>query len=177
MADNRTSARPYAIAAFKQATEEGRIAEWSDFLGLLAQITADPTMKGAIANPRANREQLVELILDVGGGEQTETERNFVRLLAEYHRLGGAREIHEIFEQQRNKVEGRSRIVVRSAYPLDESQSDSIRTAMSKRLGKDVEMTVEVDEALIGGVTIRAGDMVIDASLRGRLAQLGQSLT
>ena len=64
-----------------------------------------------------------------------------------------------------------------SAFELSGAQEKSIAESMSKRLGTEVDVSVTVDDALIGGVIIRAGDTVIDASLRGRLSQLGQSLT
>ena len=66
---------------------------------------------------------------------------------------------------------------VTSAFALTETQQKTIADSMSKRLGTEVDVSVTVDESLIGGVVIRAGDTVIDASLRGRLNQLGQSLT
>jgi F-type H+-transporting ATPase subunit delta len=66
---------------------------------------------------------------------------------------------------------------VTSAFELTDTQRKNIADSMSKRLGTEVDISVTVDKSLIGGVVIRAGDTVIDASLRGRLSQLGQSLT
>lgn len=176
MADTHTASRPYAIAAFKQAREENQVAAWSEMLGLLEQVISDPTMKGAIANPRVNREQLAALIIDVCGDVLSETGKNFVRLLSEYGRLHSVSDIRTIFEQQRAALEGRSRVHVRSAYELDEAQRQTIQQSMARRLGGEVDLTVEVDESLIGGLVIRAGDTVIDGTLRGRLMQLGQTL-
>jgi len=177
MADSSTESRPYAIAAFKQAREENQIARWSEMLVLLEQVLGDATMKGMIANPRVNREQLAALIIDVCGDVLNDTAKNFVRLLSEYARLNSIGDIRAIFEQQRAELEGRSRVHVRSAYELDDAQRQTIQQSMAKRLGGEVELTVEVDETLIGGLVIRAGDTVIDGSLRGRLTQLGQSLS
>ena len=176
MAEDSTVSRPYAIAAFKQAVEEGEVGEWSEMLALLEQVVSDATMKGAIANPRVDREQLAALIIDVCGDSLSPTARNFVRLLAEYNRLSRLGQIRGIFEQERDKVEGRTRVVVRTAYELDDAQREAISESMAKRLGKDVDLSVEVDSSLIGGVLIKAGDTVIDASLRGRLSQLGRTL-
>ena len=91
-----------------------------------------------------------------------------MRLLAEYGRLNGVADIRQIFEQQRATLEGLSHVTVTSAYEMDESQQNSLQSAISKRLGTEVDLTVDVDSSLIGGVVIRAGDTVIDASLRGR---------
>jgi len=176
MADSSTQSRPYAIAAFKQAVEEQQVIRWSEMLALLERVVDDATMKGAIANPRVNREQLAALIIDVCGDALSDTGRNFVRLLTEYGRLLGVAEIRSIFEQQRAGLEGRSRVHVRSAYELDDAQRQTIERSMAQRLGGEIELTVEVDESLIGGVVIRAGDTVIDGTLRGRLMQLGQTL-
>ena len=101
MADSSTESRPYAIAAFKQAREEGQVDQWSQMLALLEQLVSDATMKGLIANPRVNNEQLVGLIADIAGDAMSGTGANFVRLLAEYGRLNGVADIREIFEQQR----------------------------------------------------------------------------
>lgn len=176
MAGNSTQSRPYAIAAFKQAREEDQVTAWSQMLTLLEQVTDDATMKGAVANPRVNREQLAAFIIDVCGDALSDTARNFVRLLSEYGRLNSVGDIRAIFEQQRAELEGRSHVHVRSAYPLDDAQRDVIQQSMAKRLGAEVDITVEVDDSLIGGLVIRAGDTVIDGTLRGRLAQLRQTL-
>ena len=176
MADSSTESRPYAIAAFKQAREEGQVDQWSQMLALLEQLVSDATMKGLIANPRVNNEQLVGLIADIADDAMSGTGANFVRLLAEYGRLNGVADIREIFEKQRATLEGMSHVQVTSAYEMDDSQQSSLQSAISKRLGTDVDLTVDVDSSLIGGVVIRAGDMVIDASLRGRLTQLGNTL-
>jgi F-type H+-transporting ATPase subunit delta len=169
-------ARPYAIAAFKQAQEESKLSQWSDMLASLVTIVRDPTMMGLTANPRVSRSQLAELIIDVGGDAFSNTGQNFVRVLAEYGRLGLVTDIEEIFNQERSALEGRSRVSVTSAYELSEDQVQNIVDAMSERLGTDVNVSVDVDNLLIGGVVIRAGDLVIDASLRGRLGKLALDL-
>jgi len=170
-------ARPYAIAAFKQARDESKLSQWSDMLALLATIVRDPTMMGLTASPKVSRSQLAELIIDVGGDAFSNTGQNFVRVLAEYGRLGLAPDIEQIFNQECSALEGRSEVSVTSAYELSDSQVQDIVSAMSKRLGTDVNVSVDVDDSLIGGIVIRAGDLVIDASLRGRLGKLTLDLT
>ena len=176
MQDVSALARPYGMAAFKQAQEEGKVGEWSDMLRLLVLIMQDSTMLGLISNPKVDDQQLAELIIDVAGDGLSKTGQNLVRVLAENERLGEMAAIQAIFEQERDRVEGRSHVQVTSAFALSDEQQKRIGESMSKRLGTEVDVSVTVDDSLIGGVIIRAGDTVIDASLRGRLSQLGQSL-
>lgn len=177
MQDVSAFARPYGLAAFKQAQEEGKVGEWSDMLKLLDLIMQDSTMLGLIANPNVDDRQLADLIIDVAGDGLSTTGQNFVRVLAENERLGETAAIAAVFEQERDRVEQRSHVQVTSAFALTDEQQKHIGASMSKRLGTEVDVSVTVDDSLIGGVIIRAGDTVIDASLRGRLSQLGQSLT
>jgi F-type H+-transporting ATPase subunit delta len=176
MEDVSALARPYGLAAFKQAREEGKVDEWSEMLRLLVMIMQDPTMRGLIANPKVNDKQLADLVIDVAGDGLSQTGRNLVRILAENERLAEMSGIAAIFEQERDRLEGRSHVEVTSAFELSDEQRKSIGDSMSKRLGNEVDVSVTVDKSLIGGVIIRAGDTVIDASLRGRLNQLGQSI-
>jgi len=176
MQDLSALARPYGLAAFSQAREEGKIREWGDMLQLLALIMQDATMRGLIANPKVNDRQLAELIIDVAGDGLSKTGGNLVRLMAENDRLAEMAGVAAVFEAERDATEGRSHVEVTSAFALTETQQKSIADSMSKRLGTEVDVSVTVDKSLIGGVVIRAGDTVIDASLRGRLSQLGQSL-
>lgn len=176
MAEVSTIARPYALAAFKQAKEEGKLGDWSEMIETLATIVADPLMKGLIANPRIKRDQLADLIIDVGGKALSDTGKNFIRVLAEKGRLKYLPEVRRIFEEKRAESEGRSRVEVTSAFELNDDQKKKITSAMSKRLGTEIDLSVHVDDSLIGGVVIRAGDLVIDASLRGRMSRLANTL-
>ncbi|MFT5175742.1 MAG: F-type H+-transporting ATPase subunit delta [Gammaproteobacteria bacterium] len=176
MESNIKTARPYAIAAFKQAVDEGDSGRWSEMLALLASVTDDATMKGLIANPKVTRPQLAALIIDVCGDALTETGRNFVQVLAENQRLGITTDIVAAFELERARAERRSDVEVVSAYELSAAQQNDINVAMTRQLGTKIDISVAVDRELIGGVIIRCGDMVIDASFRGRLAQLAQTL-
>ena len=176
MAETGELARPYAVAAFKQADEEGRLGEWAGMLELLAAVARDSTMSGLIANPRVDRTQLVGLFIDVCGARLSDTGRNFVKVVGEYGRFALLPDISERFAEERAAREGRNHVHVTSAFKLSKPQRKTIVGAMEKRLGTKVTLDCEVDNSLIGGVVIRAGDLVIDASLRGRLEQLAQTL-
>ena len=172
MIETSALARPYALAAYEQAQAEGAIAEWSTGLQFLGAVVADPAMAGMIANPRVDDEALASLVLDVCEGRLTATQVNFVRLLIEAGRLTLAPDISTLYERERAKSEGRASVSVVSAFELDEGQRVALTESMAKRLGREIDLEVSVDNALIGGVVIRSGDVVIDASLRGRLRQL-----
>lgn len=172
MLEKATIARPYANAAFDQAIDEGKLSEWSAMLNLLSVIVSDENMSHIIDNPKLSSEQLYQFIADVGGDKFSQAGKNFIRVLIDAERIQLASQVFELFEQKRAAAEGISDVDVVSAYPLDDAQVSSISESISKRLGKKVDINTEEDKELIGGVIIRAGDSVIDASVRGRLKEL-----
>ena len=184
MESNIKTARPYAMAAFMQAQDEspttgdsGNNAEhWSTMLSLLAGVTSDPIMQGVISNPKLKHIEVAALIIDVCGDALSQTGQNFVKVLAENSRLSIVNDIASAYESERARAEKRCDVSVISAQELSAAQQNDINVGMTRRLGTKVDITVTVDPQLIGGVIIRSGDMVIDASIRGRLAQLAQTL-
>jgi len=176
MAEKSELARPYAVAAFKQADEEGKLGEWAGMLEFLAAIARDAAMSGLIANPGVDRAALVDLFIDVCGTHLSDTGRNFVKVVGHYNRFALLPDISQRFAEEHAAREGRNRVHVTSAFDLSKAQRAGIVEAMEKRLGSKVTLDCAVDDALIGGVVIRAGDLVIDASLKGRLGQLAQTL-
>jgi len=173
MQENITSARPYARAAFEQASADGELGLWSGMLELLGRIASDPLMRTLIKNPKVSHDQLTGIVLDLCGDRLNEKGRNFVHILVASRRLSVAGEIHRLYEEHKAEAEGVAGVEVISAYPLEDSQREQIKQIMTRRLGKKIEITTHVDQSLIGGAVIRAGDSVIDASLKGRLQQLG----
>ena len=171
-----TIARPYAEAAFDRAKETGQLDTWSEALGLLAAAATDPQVAPQIANPNVPRERIRDLLIEVCGEALPLEAANLVRLLSDNGRLAAIPEIAELFEARREADRGVRQVVVRSAYPLGEDERQAIATAMARRLGAQVELAVEEDSALIGGVEIRAGDLVIDDSVRGKLKQIAHAL-
>jgi F-type H+-transporting ATPase subunit delta len=101
---------------------------------------------------------------------------NLVSLLADNARLAAIPEIATLFEARREADQGVRKVIVRSAFPLDDAQRQEVADALVRRLGSQVELTVEQDPELIGGLEVRAGDLVIDDSIRGRLQQLAHAL-
>ena len=175
MAELLTIARPYADAAFSLAREESTLPQWSDALSRLTQVMASDEAGSLVDNPRLTPAQVATLIAEAAG-DLSPTQRNFVQLLAENERLSVLPEITEQFHQLRNQAEGTLDAVIETAYPLDDAQIADIRSTLEQKYGRKVHARAEVDTDLIGGVCIRMGDEVIDASVRGKLARLAASL-
>ena len=177
MAEALTIARPYAQAAFKFASEQGQLKEWSDMLGLLAGIADDAGMNELIDSPHVTEKQLADLFIQVGGERLNDKAANFVRVLSANRRLGLLPEIATLFEILRREAEGSVQAQLVSAFPATEAQQAEVIASLRRRLGRDVTLTCTTDAALLGGAIIRAGDLVIDGSVRGKLDRLGTALS
>ena len=177
MLEKTTIARPYAQAVFEYARENNEVEQWSGMLQLLAVIVSDPDMHRLLSDPRVSDEQLEGLIADLCGDRLTAAGRNFVKILIGSERLQYAQQIAGLYEAMRFDAEGKARVEVISAYPLEPQQEQKISAAMATRLNKKIVISSVVDNKLIGGVVVRAGDSVIDASIRGRIEALRNGLT
>ncbi|MBV8877118.1 MAG: F0F1 ATP synthase subunit delta [Gammaproteobacteria bacterium] len=177
MADRLTIARPYARAAFEEARKNGGLAPWSEALQAAAIVVKDPRVANLLDNPRVTPEQLAGLVDGIAAAPLGEHGANFVRTLAHNHRLGYLPEIAELFDTFKDDAEGVVDVTVTSAAALDEAQRRSLSTALQRRLRRKVRLHCDIDPALIGGATLRAGDLVIDGSLRTRLERIAYELT
>ena len=176
MAESLTIARPYAEAAFDTAQQHDGLPAWGDALSRLAAVVSQPQAAQLIGDPRITPQQVADVIADVARGLSAE-QRNFVRVLADNERLTVLPQIAQLFSDLHNRHAGVLDAHVTSAFPLTDVQVFEIRTALEQKHGCRVQVSVEVDPALIGGVSIRIGDEVMDASVRGKLAQLATALT
>ncbi|MDH5395272.1 MAG: F0F1 ATP synthase subunit delta [Gammaproteobacteria bacterium] len=176
MAEKSTIARPYAQAAFDIAVEKGDLKGWSDMLQLIAAVSSDAVMQDMIANPSIEREKVVAIIVDVCADKLNAVGKNFVKVLAENGRLNVAAEIAEHYEAHRAEAEKTVEAEITSAFPLTDSQITSVTEALKKRLGREVSLVTKIDDAIVGGAIIRAGDLVIDGSVSGQLEKLATSL-
>jgi F-type H+-transporting ATPase subunit delta len=177
MADRLTIARPYARAAFEEARKNGGLAPWSEALQTAALVVKDPRVASLLDDPRVTREELAQLVDDIAAGSLGEPGANFVRTLADNHRLGYLPEIAELFGAFKDEAEGMADVTVTSAAALDAAQRDRIAAALERRLKRKVRLHYETDPALIGGAILRSGDLVIDGSLRTRLDRIAYELT
>jgi len=174
--ENSTIARPYAEAVFGRASDSDKLDHWSDALGLLAAIVQDERVAAAISNPKVEGDQRISLMLDICGKHLDAEGQNLVRLLVRNDRLSILPEIASIYEGLKNESQGNLDVQIVSAYKMTKAQEGSLATALKKRLGREIKMTSEIDKDLIGGVIIRAGDLVIDGSVQGRLRKLATEL-
>lgn len=173
MQEKLTIARPYAIAAYQTAESDNDIAAWSEMLTTLSAIVANNDMRAVINNPNLSNDKLVAMVLDIAGETIVgDKGKNFISVLVDAGRLNIAPEIQQLFDKKRVESAGETEVNITSAYELSDGQKSSLSTLLAKRLGRKVEVTTTVDEALIAGVVIQYGDSVIDASARGRLQAL-----
>jgi len=177
MADRLTIARPYARAAFEEARSNGGLAPWSDALQAAARAVTDPRVAALLGNPRVTPAELAQLVNGVADGQWGEAGANFVRTLADNRRLSYLPEISTLFDTLKDDAEGVADVTVTSAAALDDAQRGKIAAALEQRLKRKVRLHCEVDPALIGGALLRAGDLVIDGSLRTRLERIAYQLT
>src|SRR5487761_1016630 len=177
MADKSTIARPYAKAAFEEARDRGRLGPWSEALRTAAAVVGDPRVEALLGNPRVTPEELAAFVTEIAGPQLDEQGRNFVRTVADNRRLSLLPEISARFDELKSEAEGVVDVTVTSAAPLDDSQRGKLASALQKRLGRTVRLQCATDPELIGGAVLRAGDLVIDGSLRGRLERIAYELT
>ena len=177
MAQEKTTiARPYAEAVFSRALETDNLGQWSDTLELLNEIVGNPEIADLIVHPKLSRDQVCDLLLKVVGDRLNAEGQNLVKLLAANDRLQVVPEIALVYEQLKHERQGRIQVHISSAYALQKAQENVLADALKEHLGRDIEITTEKDPALIGGVLIRAGDLVIDGSVRGQLNKLANEL-
>lgn len=176
MAEKNTLARPYAEAVFALARETKTLDKWSQTLQLTVAVAMDKRMAALIDNPRIPRERLTDLFLDVLGQNLNKDGANLIRLLIANRRLVLLPEIAQLFEQLKAEAEKVIEAEIISAHPLSPEQMKKIGAALKKKLGRAVHAVPKIDPAIIGGMVIRAGDLVIDGSVIGRLRALSSYL-
>jgi F-type H+-transporting ATPase subunit delta len=177
MADRLTIARPYARAAFEEARSEQRLAPWAEALHVGAAVVSDARVQELLGNPRVTPQDLAQLVFDIAAGKLGAHGENFVRTLAVNRRLAYLPEIAELFDTMKDAAEGVADVTVTSAAELPEAERQKLATALERRLKRRVRLHYETDRGLIGGAVLRAGDLVIDGSLRTRLDRIAYELT
>ncbi|GAC1033922.1 F0F1 ATP synthase subunit delta [Pseudomonas sp. No.21] len=176
MAELTTLARPYAKAAFEYAQAHQQLAAWSAMLGLAAAVSQDTTMQQVLKAPRLTSEEKANTFVEVVGDKFDVPASNFVHILSENSRLVLLPEIANLFELYKAEQEKSIDVEVTSAFALNTEQQDKLAKVLSARLSREVRLHAAEDASLIGGVVIRAGDLVIDGSVRGKLAKLAEAL-
>jgi F-type H+-transporting ATPase subunit delta len=173
MSQTLTLARPYARAAFGVARDERALPAWSQALAFAARVAADPRVAMLLGDPRLADADAAALLAPSDAGEGF---GRFLATLAANRRLPLLPEIAGLFEELRAEAERVVKARVTSASELPVGELDSLKAALRKRFGRDVEVETAVDPSLIGGAVIDAGDVVIDGSLKGKLERLQSAL-
>jgi len=176
MADKITVARPYARAAFEEAKGHKVLGPWSHSLQRAAAVVKDPRVQNLLGNPAVTHSELAQFVIDLAGPQLDEQGRNFVQTLAENRRLAYLPEISTLFDELKDEAEGVVDVTVTSAAALENSQRDALSAALQRRLKRQVRLHCETDPSLLGGAVLRAGDLVIDGSVRSRLDRIAYEL-
>ncbi len=176
MAETATIARPYAKAVFEAAREHGDFGAWTDALATAAGLAADPRVATAFTSPKLGVADFVRFFDGLATDGAAERWRSFIRVLAENKRLAALPQIASQFEALRETYENEIAVELTAAAPMSDAQTEQMRRALEQRLKRRVRIGTAVDERILGGAVIRAGDLVIDGSLTGRLKRMASEL-
>jgi len=172
-----TLARPYARAAFEHARAADALAVWQEALAELAAITVDPKVSSALRDPNQTAEQRAATLARLVGADLPKAIGNLLAIMADNGRLSLLAEVSSLFNQLKQAVESTVAVHVTSAYPLSDAETQQLSNTMQERLARSITLTSDTDPSLLGGALIRADDLVIDGSVRGRLNKLAGTLT
>jgi F-type H+-transporting ATPase subunit delta len=176
MAELSTLARPYAKAAFEYALDKNELAQWYGQLATAAAVAANEAMGAVLTNPSLTASQQAASLSDICGDALSPQVRNFIAILASNKRLALLPEIYALFAQYKANRERTVDVEVVSAFDLPESIQQRLAEALGKKLERQVKVQTSTDSNLLGGVLIRAGDLVIDGSVRGKLDRLAEAM-
>lgn len=176
MAELTTIARPYARAAFQYALDAGELAAWAKQLATLAAVSRDAKLRKVIASPTLSATQQTQIFSDVCGDELSQSVRQYLNLLAQNKRLVLLPEIHRLFGELKTLHEQAVDVELTTALPLDSESQERLAKALTSKLSRKVNIQAKVDQRLLAGVIVKAGDLVIDGSARGRLEKLAQAI-
>ena len=176
MAELTTLARPYARAAFDSARAASQLQEWTQALAVAAAVVNEPKVKQLLTSPSLTAAQKSTAFTEVCGAELNDKFKNFVSVLAENKRLALLPFIQTLFLDLKSQLEKTVDVEVTTAFALSTEAKSQLTIALTKKLDRVVTLESTIDKSLIGGAIIRAGDTVIDGSVRGRLAKLTDAM-
>jgi len=175
MAELATIARPYAEALFQSTKSDLNGAQaWVEEL---AAIAGDAGLQQFAGNPRVTTNQVFDLIAGLAKTTLPDQARNFLRTVIENGRLNALPEMAEQFRALKNAQGGSSDAVVYSAFPIDGAALANVAATLEKRFDRKLNVKVELDADLIGGIRVVVGDEVLDTSVKARLEQMKVALT
>ncbi|MCU4676227.1 F0F1 ATP synthase subunit delta [Catenovulum sp. 2E275] len=175
MSELTTIARPYARAAFDYAVEQSAVEKWQSMLVFAAEVSKNETMQQLLTSS-ANAEQVAQIFVGVCEDQLDLNGQNLIKLMAENKRLASLPEVVTLFSELKDEYEKTVEVFVTSAVELSTAQQSSLVQSLEKRLARKVKLNCRVDESVVGGLLIKAGDMVIDSTIRGKLDRLNTAL-
>ena len=176
MSDNASIARPYAKAIFELAREDDGYEVWTQALNQIRLICEDETFAALNADPRVDRNRVTDLLIDLCRDKLPAGGTNLIKLLVQNHRLSIIADIETQYATMVAQAQQQVTAEVMTAFALTEAQRTSLANALESRLGLKVNLQEVVDRELIGGAVVRAGDLVIDGSAKGRIDKLATTL-
>ncbi len=176
MAELTTLARPYAEAVFKRAKQTGASEQWTGDLAFIAAVALDPSVAALASNPKVGKPRLTQLLLEISQEHIGEEAKNLLRILIENRRLALAQKIADIFAELTAEDQGYVNVLLYSPYALSKAEQNKYGGMLQKLLHKRVNAEVIIDKSLIGGILAKAGDKVLDGSIRGQIHQLAKRL-
>ena len=176
MAELATLARPYANAAFGLAKQENALDQWSRMLRTIAAATEHDRVRKLLDSPDLPAVAKAFQLAEICGDALDDRGKKFLQALADHDRLPLVHEILAQFEELRADEERSLEVEVISAYQMSDTQGEALRASLQKKFEKEISIESRVDQSLIGGAIIRAGDTVIDGSVRGKLTKLAETL-
>jgi F-type H+-transporting ATPase subunit delta len=175
MAELATIARPYAEALYKSS--QGDLNGASQWLDALGAVAGNSQLLQFADNPRVTHQQVFDVVSDVAKVQLPPAGQNFLRAVIENGRLSALPEIAVQFRALKNAQSGSSDAVVYSAFPISAGSLGEVAGALEKRFGRKLNLTVQEDPSLIGGIRVVVGDEVLDTSVKARLEQMKVALT
>ncbi len=175
MSQANTIARPYAQAAFEAAQKQADLQGWSALLSAAADALANAEVAALISNPKVSAKQVEGLMLQLCE-PKNQSQKNFIGVLAEARRFGVVAAIAEMYEALRAEAEKMVQATIISAFVLNDAQQAKIAAALKARMNREIKLSCQVDQSLVGGIVIRMGDKVIDGSVRARLSEIEYAL-
>lgn len=176
MAELATIARPYANAVFELAKRDANLDQWSSMLAVLDATTQHESVAMLLSSPDLASSAKALRVADICGDELDEQGNKFLQSLADHDRLSLLGEVRSQFEDLRAEELRSLDVEVISAFALTDAQGDALKQALNKKFEKEISIETSVDASLLGGAIIRAGDIVIDGSVRGKLNKLAETL-
>lgn len=175
MAEIATIARPYAEALFKASgAESSSVAVW---LEELAAVAGNSQLLQFADSPKATAQQVFEVVSGVVKAKLSEMGENFLRTVIDNGRLSALPEIARQFRALVNAKQGSFDAVVHSAFDIDAASLAGLSGVLEKRFDRKLNLKVELQPDLIGGIRVVVGDEVLDTSIKARLQQMKAALT